>query len=98
MNKDQARKVAIDLMLESNTDTTRGQLLLLDRIATVLANETERAFRAGLKRGKALAAEIVADEVADAQFTEVDEDADEDDTASPYEGELPLASNPYPQV
>jgi hypothetical protein len=68
MDKSKATQIVIDMLMNVDTTTTRGQLLLMDQFATTLANETERAFRAGLKRGKALAAE----QVADAQFVEVD--------------------------
>jgi endonuclease III len=76
MNKEQAMKVVIETMLSQDTTTTRGQLLLMDAFATTLTNETERAFRAGLKRGKALAAEIVvaeqaADVIANMEFNPV---------------------------
>lgn len=107
MNKDEAFAATFDLMTNVDLGTSRGQLLLLGQFSDLLASATERAFRAGVKRGKQLGyqqgvADMASDEAngdgADAATLNAASDVDDAQftKVDPCEGDLPQAGDPYP--
>lgn len=107
MDKNEAFAKTFDLMTNVDLGTSRGQLLLLGAFSDLLTAETERAFHAGVKRGKQLGYQQgVSDAVSDkangdgADEATLNAASDVDDAqftkVDPCEGDLPQADNPYP--